>query len=67
MHADHRFSDGTSRLYVLNSNAELFELDPVGYASSGVLGTGPTPAQGTPGWSALAGPLTNCTTGFTPR
>jgi hypothetical protein len=60
------FTDGKSRLYVLSSNADLFEIDPVGFTSSGVIGTGPTPAQGTPGWSALAGPLTSCTSGFKP-
>jgi hypothetical protein len=60
------FSDQKSRLYVLDSNAALFEVDPVSFAVSSVLGTGPTPAQGTPGWSSLAGPLTSCTTGFTP-
>jgi hypothetical protein len=60
------FDDDRSRLYVLNDAAELFEIDPVDFSSSGVLGTGPTPAQGTPGWSALAGPLTDCETGFSP-
>ena len=60
------FQDGRSRLYVLNDAAELFEIDPVAFSSSGVLGTGPTPAQGPAGWSALAGPLTDCETGFTP-
>lgn len=60
------FTDETSRLYVLSSNADLFELDPVDFSVSGVIGTGPTPAQGTKGWSALAGPLTSCTTGFKP-
>jgi hypothetical protein len=60
------FDDDTSRLYVLSSDAELFAIDPVTYGASGVLGTGPTPAQGTPGWSSLAGPLTDCVTGFTP-
>jgi len=60
------FKDGRSRLYVLNDAAELFEVDPVTFAISPVLGKGPTPAQGTAGWSSLAGPLTNCTTGFSP-
>jgi len=60
------FTDGTSRLYVLNEGAQLFEVDPVSFGVSGVLGTGPTTAQGPPGWSALAGPLTSCETGFTP-
>lgn len=60
------FTDSTSRLYVLSSNADLFEIDPTDFSASGVIGTGPTPAEGTPGWSSLAGPLTNCTSGFTP-
>jgi hypothetical protein len=60
------FTDDLSRLYVLSSSAELFEVDPLTFAISSVLGTGPTPAQGTPGWSGLAGPLTSCTSGFTP-
>jgi hypothetical protein len=60
------FSDHRSRLYVLNNNAQLFELDPLDFSSSAVLGTGPVPAHGPPGWSALAGPLTDCKTGFTP-
>ena len=60
------FDDDQSRLYVLNSNAQLFEVDPVTFGVSGSLVTGPTPAQGTHGWSGLAGPLTSCTTGFTP-
>ncbi len=59
------FKDGRSRLYVLNDDAKVFEINPVTYAISSALGTGPTPAQGSPGWSSLAGPLTSCTTGFT--
>jgi hypothetical protein len=54
------FGDKRSRLYVMNSDAEFFELNPTTYASSAVLGTGPKPAQGDPGWSSLAGPLTDC-------
>lgn len=60
------FEDGRSRLYVLNSDAELFEVDPADFSISGVLGTGPTPGEGNAGWSSLAGPLTDCETGFTP-
>lgn len=59
------FRDGRSRLYVLKDNAELFQVDPVTFAVSQALGKGPTPAQGTAGWSSLAGPLTSCKTGFT--
>jgi hypothetical protein len=60
------FADGLSRLYVLSVAAELFEVDPQSFALSGVLVTGPTPANGNAGWSGLAGPLTDCETGFTP-
>lgn len=60
------FQDGQSRLYVLSYDAELFAIDPIAYTSSDVLGTGPVPAEGIPGWSGLAGPLTDCETGFTP-
>ena len=61
------FDDGRSRLYVLSVDAELFELDPVSFASSAVLGTGPMPGEGFAGWSGLAGPLTDCETGFVPN
>ncbi len=54
------FGDGRSRLYVMNDNAEIFELSPTTYASSKVLGKGPTPARDVAGWSSLAGPLTDC-------
>ena len=60
------FGDGTSRLYVLSSDAELFEVDPNNFVLSPVLGTGPTPPEGVAGWSGLAGPLTDCESGFTP-
>jgi hypothetical protein len=60
------FKDGRSRLYVLNQAAELFQVDPVSFAPSKVLATGPTPARGVAGWSSLAGPLTSCTSGFSP-
>lgn len=59
------FQDGRSRLYVFNDAAQLFEVNPVTFAMSAALGTGPTPARGGAGWSGLAGPLTNCKTGFT--
>lgn len=58
------FTDDTARLYVLSSDAQLYEMDPVNYTLSGVLGTGPTPGQGNAGWSGLAGPLTECDSGF---
>lgn len=58
------FTDGTARLYVLNSNAELFEMDPNTYALSDVLVTGPGDVNGFAGWSGLAGPLTECDSGF---
>lgn len=61
------FSDATSRLFVLSSVGELFEVDPVSFTLSGVLATGPTPAEGAAGWSGLAGPLTDCVTGFVPE
>lgn len=61
------FNDLRSRLYVLSIDGELFELDPVSYTSSGVLGSGPTPTNGIPGWSGLAGPLTDCESGFVPK
>jgi len=61
------FDDGISRLYVLSVNAELFDIDPDTFALSAVLGTGPTPAAGHAGWSGLAGPLTDCETGFVPN
>jgi hypothetical protein len=59
------FSDGRSRLFVLSEQAELFEVDPDTFELSDVRVTGPTPDNGTPGWSGLAGPLTECESGFT--
>jgi hypothetical protein len=60
------FDDNVSRVYLLSSTANLYELDPNTYAVSDVLATGPT-TQGTySGWSGLAGPLTDCITGFPP-
>jgi hypothetical protein len=60
------FKDGRSRLYVLNDAAELFDVNPVTFVRSNVLATGPKPTQGPAGWSSLAGPLTDCKTGFSP-
>lgn len=59
-------ADDRPRLYVLNIDGELFEVDPDDFSASGVLGTGPTPVEGVRGWSGLAGPLSDCETGFTP-
>lgn len=60
------FSDGRSRLYILSSDAELFEVDPGAFILSDVLGTGPPTTTGNPpGWTGLAGPLTECDSGFT--
>ncbi len=59
------FTDQVARLYVLTKDAELYEMDPTTYQLSGILGTGPTTAQGNAGWSGLAGPLTDCDSGFT--
>jgi hypothetical protein len=59
------FDDQVARLYVLSSDAELFEVDPVSFDLSPSLGTGPTPTDGAAGWSGLAGPLTECDSGFT--
>lgn len=59
------FTDRTARLYVLSSDAELFEVDPVTLASSGVLAVGPDiPGLPTNGNAGLAGPLTACESGF---
>lgn len=58
------FTDSTARLYVLSSDAQLYEMDPVSYTTSPSLGTGPTPNEGNAGWSGLAGPLTECDSGF---
>lgn len=58
------FNDSVARLYVFNSDAELFEMDPVDYSLSSVLGTGPTDVDRFAGWSGLAGPLTECDSGF---
>jgi hypothetical protein len=61
------FSDRKSRVYVLSRDAELFELDLDTHTSSGVLMVGPSiDTASRPGHSSLAGPLTDCVTGFTP-
>lgn len=60
------FEDRTPRVYILNQDGELFMLDMAGYTLSQVLMQGPE-VQGTQrGRSGLAGPLTECETGFTP-
>lgn len=58
------FTDDVARLYLLSSDAELFEMDPTDYTLSGSLGTGPPTTEGYAGWSGLAGPLTECDSGF---
>ena len=57
--------DGTARVYVMNSSAELFEADPGNWTLSDVLVTGPdVPTSLHPAWSGLADPLTECITNF---
>jgi len=59
------FNDGVARLYLLDREAELYEADPQDLTLSPVLVTGPTPeGDADPGWSSLAGPLTECETSF---
>jgi hypothetical protein len=61
------FGDGESRLYVLDIDANLFEADPMTLALSPSLATGPALMSGNPrGNTGLAGPLTDCITGFPP-
>ena len=60
------FDDGVARVYLLSSDARLLELDPQTYNVSEPLVTGPTTTGAHSGWSGLAGPLTNCETGFVP-
>ncbi|NVB40812.1 hypothetical protein G6O69_23435 [Pseudenhygromyxa sp. WMMC2535] len=56
------FDDDVARLYVMDSSAALFEIDPVTLQSSGALVVGPdVMAQINPG---LAGPLSLCDTSF---
>jgi hypothetical protein len=61
------FNDDKPRVYLLSSGAELFEMDILTNTISGVLGTGPLDGFGSDpaAWSGLAGPLTDCDTGFT--
>ncbi|HLT40418.1 MAG TPA: hypothetical protein VK034_29265, partial [Enhygromyxa sp.] len=55
------FNDGVARLYIFNSDAELFEADPDTLMLSPVLITGPEPdGDAYPGWSGITGPLTEC-------
>jgi hypothetical protein len=58
------FDDEVARLYILSSDANLYEVDPFTYEVSESLGTGPAVSQGHPGWSGLAGPLTDCVSAF---
>lgn len=60
------FTDGTARVYLLDSAANIYSLDPV-TGDSEDLGQGPKVATDgyNWGWSGLAGPLTECETGFT--
>ncbi|MGE0549443.1 MAG: hypothetical protein AB7O24_13455 [Kofleriaceae bacterium] len=58
------FTDGMARLYVLSSDAQLYRMDPATYQLSPSLGTGPSAVSANPGWSGLAGPLTECDSGF---
>ena len=58
------FADYRPRLYVMSSEAIISQIDPETFAEIGDSVTGPTPEQGTPGWSGLTGPLTNCTSEF---
>lgn len=58
------FNDEVSRLYLLDRDAQLFEMDPVTLTLSEVLATGPTDVEGILGHSGLGGPLTDCDSGF---
>jgi hypothetical protein len=59
------FDDGVSRLYVLDIDAKLFSADPTTLALSPELAAGPPiPSGGAPGNTSLAGPLTDCVSGF---
>ena len=57
--------DGTSRVYVLYSDARLQLWDYTNDTLSATIFTGPAVTEGNAGHSGLAGPLTDCTTGFT--
>lgn len=59
------FTDGVARLYVLSSDGHVYRMDPATYALSPSLGQGPaSPSNSNRGWSSLAGPLTECDSGF---
>tara|TARA_R110002096_G_scaffold77896_12_gene183569 strand:- start:75637 stop:76500 length:864 start_codon:yes stop_codon:yes gene_type:complete len=58
------FDDELARLYVFSEAGELFEMSTSDFSLSAVLGTGPSVSEGQPGWSGLAGPLTDCDSGF---
>ena len=59
------FTDDTARLYVFDNGANLYEMDVEDFSVGDSLGQGPE-VEGTRGHSGLAGPLTNCVSGFTP-
>jgi hypothetical protein len=58
------FDDSQARLYVLNQNAVLYQINLQNFSSSPALITGPNLMlqTGYNGWSGLAGPLTDCVT-----
>ena len=58
------FDDERARLFVFDTDANLFEVDPVSFESSDALTQGPMPSEGRAGWSGLTGPLTECESGF---
>jgi hypothetical protein len=58
------FIDDVSRVFVLESDADLREWYYETNTTSPILYSGPT-VSGNDGWSGLTGPLTECTTGFT--
>lgn len=60
------FKDKISRIYLFSREANLLELDPDTYSVSDVLVTGPAAEGSVNGWSGLAGPLTDCESGFPP-
>ncbi|MEM9696100.1 MAG: hypothetical protein AAGA56_26385, partial [Myxococcota bacterium] len=65
------FDDGDARLYAFDRDAFLYEVtnfepnDINGIEVSDSLVQGPEPSGGIRGWSGLAGPLTDCESGFT--
>lgn len=59
------FDDGIAQLYVMTEFAEIFEVDPVTLAPSGVLAMGPmVMGPPYPGMSGMTGPLTDCVSSF---